>query len=103
MDQLHQKILIWGPKALNLCQLVKDIHPKMAISTNPTMSKSYTPTMLVTLYHQCEQQIVLVIKRNILNHFICNFMQLLIICNYIWSFIQLFEKFGHFGNYICCN
>jgi hypothetical protein len=24
------------------------------------------------------------------NHFICNYMQLLVICNYIWTFLQLF-------------
>ncbi len=24
------------------------------------------------------------------NHYICNYMQLLVICNYIWTFLQLF-------------
>jgi hypothetical protein len=31
------------------------------------------------------------------NHFICDYMQLLVICNYIWTFLQLFLVLVIFG------
>jgi hypothetical protein len=31
---------------------------------------------------------------------ICDYMCLLITCDYFWSFLQLFKKFGHSCNYV---